>query len=66
MRTRPLYYGWYDQRRKTLLVSRYPADSPVRPSIPFATVSEVMAMLERKRADIMWWPPLSRDQLKAS
>lgn len=54
---RPQFYGWHDPR-KGYLVSRQPPDAPVRPSTAFDTASEVMAMIERKRGKIMWWPPL--------
>jgi len=55
-----MLYGWYDPKSRKFFVSRYPADAPVRPAMTFATQAEVTAMLIRKRADIMWWPPLPR------
>lgn len=57
---RRLYYGWYDQNKQMFLVSRFPADSPVRPSIAFESEKEVRSMLNRQRAEILWWPPLPR------
>lgn len=59
---RPQLYGWHDPR-KGYLVSRYPPDAPVRPALAFATPSEVIAMVERKRATLLWWPPLPEGAL---
>lgn len=56
------FFGWFDLRRNTYMVSRYPADAPVRPSIPFETLSEVNQMLLQRKATIMWWPPLTLEQ----
>jgi hypothetical protein len=60
-RQRPLLYGWYDGKRGCFMVSRLPADAPVRPAWALSSRAEVTALLERKRADIMWWPPLPGD-----
>lgn len=49
------FYGWYDG---SFHISRLPADAPVRPSASFETLEEVNALIERKRAQIVWWPPL--------
>lgn len=57
---RRLLYGWFD--RRGYLVSRYPPDSPVRPAACLETLDEVKDMLKRQRADIMWIPPLPKDQ----
>lgn len=65
MRRRPLYYGWFDAANNVFRVSRYPADAPVRPSIPFENKSEVDEMLKRRRADILWWPPLAQTRKSA-
>lgn len=65
MARRPLYYGWFDAAKSVFRVSRYPADAPVRPSIEFENKSEIDEMLRRKRADIMWWPPLPADRMTA-
>lgn len=62
---RTLYYGWYDPKAKEYRLSRYPADAPVRPSIRFEKLAEVDAMIERKRARIMWWPPLPDERVRA-
>lgn len=62
MRDRVLYYGWFDRRTHVYRVSRLPPDAPVRPSMAFDSRAEVMAMISKKRADIMWWPPLTREQ----
>ena len=40
-----LLYGWYDPNRKAFLVSRYPADSPVRPALEFESLSEAQQMV---------------------
>jgi hypothetical protein len=61
-----LFYGWYDQNRRVFLVSRYPADAPFRPAIPFETLGEVNRMLTYKRASVIWHPPLNQAQMKES
>ena len=63
MRVKPLFYGWYDAARGVFRVSRYPPDAPVRPSAAFASASDVIEMIERRRARLMWWPPLSEDAM---
>ena len=60
------YFGWFDHKTKTFRVSLYPADAPVRPSTEFETKAEVMTLLERKRAKILWWPPLPEIHARAS
>jgi hypothetical protein len=50
------FYGWFDG--EVYRVSRLPADAPVRPSTSFESLEEVNALIERKRAQIVWWPPL--------
>jgi hypothetical protein len=57
MRERQQLYGWLDHA-KGYLVSRYPPDAPVRPALVFETIGEVTAMVERRKAKILWWPPL--------
>ena len=54
----PIFYGWFDSRAKTFHVSRYPPDAPVRPSIELNTKAEVLALVDRKKGLIMWFPPL--------
>ena len=55
-------YGWYDPRRNEYRLSYYPADAPVRPSRAFPDKEQVKAFIDKKRASVLWWPPLSRDQ----
>lgn len=55
---RRTYYGWFDPKRGEFRVSAYPADAPVRPSIALPSKADVMALIERKRAVILWWPEL--------
>lgn len=62
MRQRRLFYGWFDPNSQTFRLSSLPPDSPVRPSLQFATASEVTALADRRKADVMWSPPLTRDQ----
>lgn len=62
MKLQRQFFGWYDPNRMRYMVSRYPADAPVRPSIPFESLSEVNRMLLQKKATIMWWPELTQDQ----
>jgi hypothetical protein len=57
-RQRLLLYGWYDEKRGKFFVSKLPPDAPVRPAVPLDSINDVQAMLDRKRADIYWWPPL--------
>lgn len=60
VRPRRLLYGWRVADKEYRL-SLYPADAPVRPSIAFESIADVNAWCERKRADVMWWPPLPDD-----
>ncbi len=55
---RQQFYGWFDAKARVFRLSRYPADAPVRPSTEFATKADLMALIERKKARVMWWPPL--------
>lgn len=55
------YFGWLNPRTGGYRVSLYPADAPVRPSIELETKAEVMALIDRKKAKILWWPPLPED-----
>lgn len=55
---RPLLYGWFDPNKQTFLVSKYPPDAPVRPSIPFETMAAANEFIRRKRLKILWFPPL--------
>jgi hypothetical protein len=56
-----LYYGWLDPKTGSFRVSRYPPDAPVRPSAEFSTKADVMSAMQRKRAEIYWWPPLPEE-----
>lgn len=58
MRARPLYYAWYDPKGPVYRLSRLPPDAPVRPSIPFQRKSELMEMLDKRKARVMWLPEL--------
>lgn len=62
MRRRILYYGWFDRRARVYRISLLPPDAPVRPSLAFESRAELAAVLERKRWDVMWLPPLTEEQ----
>ena len=55
---KPALYAWFDPNLREFRVSRYPADAPVRPSIALTDKADVLAIAKRKRADVIWWPPL--------
>ena len=59
-------YGWYIPKTRQFRVSRLPPDAPVRPSILMDNLSEVTALVERKRATILWWPPLPQEAMQTS
>lgn len=59
-----LYYAWFDHKDQAFRLSLYPADAPVRPSIAFQTKAEVNALVERRKARVMWWPPLAGNEGK--
>ena len=61
MKVKRTLFGWYDDKRKEFRLSAYPPDAPVRPSIPLASKEDVLAIAERKRANVLWWPPLPAD-----
>lgn len=60
---RKLYFGWWDMKSLAFRISLYPPDSPVRPSLAIDSMAEVKALLERKRADVFWSPPLPADEV---
>jgi hypothetical protein len=64
VRLRQQLYGWHDPA-KGYLVSQYPPDAPVRPAIVLETLSEVTAMVDRRKAKILWWPPLPESRNSA-
>ena len=55
------FYGWHDPRRG-FMVSRYPPDSPVRPSVAYESAEEALASVKRARrkAEILWIPALPK------
>lgn len=53
-----LYYAWYDRATRKFCVSPYPADAPVRPRVEFDSKADVLELVERRRARVLWWPPL--------
>ena len=53
-----LFYAWYDPKANAYRLSRMPPDAPVRPSVTFEKRSELLTMAHRKRAEVMWSPPL--------
>jgi hypothetical protein len=59
---RRTYYGWYDPRRGVFLLSHLPPDAPVRPSVPYSSLAEIQQMALKKRAQVLWYPPLTREQ----
>ena len=61
MRIRLQLYGWYIPTTRQFRLSRFPQDAPVRPSILFDTMAEVMEYRDRKKASILWWPPLPQE-----
>lgn len=56
------FFGWYDQRRNAFLLSTWPPDAPVRPSIGFDDKAELKSFIDRKRCQVTWLPPLTVDQ----
>jgi hypothetical protein len=59
-----VFYGWFDARHGVFRVSRLPPDAPVRPSVEFADRAQVMNAMARKRAEILWIPPLTQEQME--
>lgn len=60
-RPRRQYYGWFDPTERVYRLSLYPPDAPVRAAVEYQNRSEVNAVLEKKRGDVYWWPPLPQD-----
>jgi hypothetical protein len=67
---RKQYYGWFDPRRRKLMLSTIPPDAPIRPAMLFESRRAVQAFVEKRkgRVNIMWSPPLpiNVDQLLAA
>jgi hypothetical protein len=55
-RIRITYFGWLAPDGFHL--SLYPADAPVRPNLTLDSIEEVREFARRKRADVLWHPPL--------
>jgi hypothetical protein len=53
-----LIYASQEQGR--YMVTIEPPDAPVRPCIECETRAEVEALAKRRRARIVWWPPLAK------
>ena len=53
-----IFYGWVDAVRGEIRVSKYPPDATVRPSIEMESIEAAKSFAERKRARLMWFPPL--------
>lgn len=60
-RPRRQYYGWFDRTERVYRLTLYAPDAPVRPAVEYQNRSEVNAVLEKKRSDVYWWPPLPQD-----
>ena len=58
MSFRRLYYGWFDPNKKVYRLSRYPPDATIRPSVDFEQKSDLLETAKKRRAEVMWWPPL--------
>jgi len=43
-------------------VTTEPPDAPVRPSVECETRAEVDALAKRRRARVVWWPPLPKPE----
>jgi hypothetical protein len=56
------YYGWYDPKRQEFRLSLLPPDAPVRPSVSYSSMAEIQQMALRRRAQVLWLPPLTREQ----
>ena len=63
MRVRSQYYGWFDPKTRVFRLSKYPPDAPVRPSLAFSKRADLIAVVDRKRGNLMWWPPLTQEQM---
>lgn len=64
MRKRKIYYGWFDARTGAYRVSLLPPDAPVRPSLAFETLGEIMGFADKKRAEVVWIPLLTQAQMQ--
>lgn len=56
------YYGWFDPKKREFRLSLLPPDAPVRPSIALPSLTEVNEMARRRRAEVLWHPPLTEEQ----
>ena len=61
--SRPLFYGWFDQNKKVYRLSKMPPDAPIRPSRSFETLRETLSLIEHRRWQVMWIPPLPKELL---
>ena len=55
---RRTFFGWLDSRENVFRLSLIPPDCPIRPSLAFETKADVDDYARRKRARVLWFPPL--------
>ena len=63
VRAKRTLFGWHNARTGEFRLSNYPPDAPVRPSIALASKEDVLALAERRRAQVLWYPPLPADEV---
>lgn len=58
MKRQRQYFGWQDPITKVYWLSKFPPDAPVRRAVPFRTLAELNADVERRRGQVYWDPLL--------
>ena len=56
------FYAWHDAPGGVYRISLIPPDGPIRPSLAMESVDDVKAYAQRKRAKLIWHPPLNSVQ----
>jgi hypothetical protein len=64
--SRRTFYAWFDPKKGEFRLSLFPADAPVRPSIAFREKADVLEYAQKKRGQLMWWPPLGMEHAEKS
>lgn len=52
------FFGWFDSQEGVFRLSLIPPDGPIRPSLALETKEDVDEYARRKRARVLWYPPL--------
>ena len=53
-----VFYAWFDEKENVFRLSFVAPDGPVRPSLALDSKADVDEYARRKRAKLLWYPPI--------